>query len=411
MRKIAISLIATSVLFTACGGGGGGGKDDTPAPIVTEKPADNFGSFKISTPTTYDVVSGKITNISILTGDDYINTNNGQSFYTYKVVDQGSATSAKFDATNYGNLRYINSGANDVVKISITDTRNGKTIEQDLTFNAIDLATAEDSAEPIHVLKTGQSSGDAGEDRNFVRTSQTNTGDVEDKVNNLVWSDTYGKYGYLALGDMTFTEAKKECEKSGGRLPTVDELFTTLTYADGRYQGSTFDTNMLDDAFKARTAAYFWADNGKIINYTTGQLTAGEKARFRCIVSGKISVDKHIMYTENDIITHDLSTGLQWTTSKTGLNFTEAEDYCNNLPTDIYGSGWKVPTINQLRSITEKGLIAAAILDGNPSLLSSTEVKAQGLPYHLFLLPTEGRTNYKVETAGEADVHAVTCVR
>jgi hypothetical protein len=191
-------------------------------------------------------------------------------------------------------------------------------------------------------------------------------------------------------------------------LPTEEESYTTVYYKSDRYQSATVADNMLDDAFKARES-YFWASSGRAINYANGGFTTGEKARFRCVKSGAINVDKHLMYTDENEVTHDLSTKLAWSASGVDrYTYAEAKAYC-----EAKAGGWKLPTIKQLRSIIDNGVISGAVIGSNGTLLSSTKVISNGLPYYLYVVPSaaDGRIMYRTETAAEADTHTITCVK
>jgi hypothetical protein len=392
MYKTLISLVAVTAMFTACGGGGGGSsKDDIQKEAI--------GGLDLQTKTSYNVLSGQTTYVTVLTGSKFINTETGGSFYEYSVKDKGTAAYANFDRDNFGILRYKSSGETDTVTVSIKDTRTGKSSDATLTFNPI----TEDSVAVAQILKTGQSNSDYGLDRNFIKDASTRF-DVKDQISGLTWNDlaTNTEIGR----NVTYIEAKKECEDSGKRLPTTEELYSTVEYIS-----DNFKANMIDNIFAVKPM-FSWADGGKMMNYTLGYIAGSGLADFRCVEGTTKSVE-HTMMT--DLVTgdtYDLSTKLQWSKSTQKKAFNDAQAYCAGLTNEWgHNSGWKLPTINQLRSLADNGVIAGSVIGKNNDLISNTKVVDDTGTYYLGVFPTLERTGFSISPFNDTQVASITCVR
>jgi hypothetical protein len=390
LRNTVVSLVAVAALFTACGGGG----DTT---NVVEDP--DYGDLKPTTKTTYNVLSGETTYVSILTGNEFINTANAQSYYEYIIKDQGTAATAEFDTKNYGILRYKSSGAQDIVTVAIKDTRDGKeSAPITLTFNPIEEAAVAD----VKVLKTGQTVGDWGVAKDFEEDADLN---VKDNVYGLVWIDIPAD---AQVGrNVDYAEAKHSCETKGLRLPTVEELYTTISYEDGKY-----GINMLNDIFSEKLT-YSWADDGKMMNNKNGYIAGAGDVEYRCVKSGAIPYVEHTVVTDiSTEDTYDLSTNLQWSKSTSERKaFSDANTYCKDMVNGRGHDGWELPTINQLRSIADKGVLSAGIISTSPNLLSSTKVEKDGSTYYYGVIPTNERTDFTISTFNDTQPASITCVR
>ncbi len=79
-------------------------------------------------------------------------------------------------------------------------------------------------------------------------------------------------------------------------------------------------------------------------------------------------------FTKNGDIVTDNKTGLQWQdnadASTTTKIWTDAINYCENLTLDGY-SDWRLPNINELKSIVDRSKSNSAIVDGFANFSSS----------------------------------------
>jgi len=391
IKNTMISLVAVSALFTAtaCGGDGESGEKKDP------EPTEQVGAMKVQK-TTYNVLSGQRTTLSILTGDKYIDLTKGVSNYTYSVTDKGTATFADFDRDGYGILTYTNSGATDTITIKIEG--GGKSSTETLIFNAIEEANVKADS----ILKTGQSEDDYGVQRDFLRDSTTKFA-VKDNVNNLTWNDlaTNTEVGR----NVSYIQAKKECENRGLRLPTIEELYSTVLY-----KSDNFKNNMLDDVFKIRPA-FSWADGESMMNYSLGYIAGSGIAEFRCVTGGNDVVEHVIMTDKVTADAYDLSTKLQWSKATETMIFSDAKEFCENKTNEWGHSGWKLPTINQLRSLVDNGTISGAVIGNKNNLLSSTKVEDQNMTFYLGIIPSDERTGYSISPFNDDQEVEITCVR
>ncbi len=425
MRKTIVSLIAASVLFTACGGGGtdSEGGDDVidGADKITSKPI-----IKLET-TNFSVIANQSRSIAIPLDAGIVNTDDGTSFYEFKVLSTSGGT-ASLDRGNFGFLKYTNDGsASGEVQIAVT--RDG--FESDpvtLTFNVV----ASTTAQPVTVMMTGQLVGDAGEPRVFDKSVASTENNVVDALG-LTWLDNNQMGASADLA--THTVASNVCTGEGFRLPTEDELYNIINY------GKDYKTNLVDDIFSTELLSS-WAekiDNQRVmVANTTGMRNdIVDSAQYRCVKGTSQNAD-HLMLSDRVIgDTYDLSTHLQWTPVESGSagqkTAADAATYCS-AKDGVYGrlqTGWRLPTINELRSIVEKGAtasvirgsVAPVIHGGSYTLLSSTSASDDGANYNygldlnwfknekpvitLFLqeATTINGTSYEPQTSG------ITCVR
>jgi len=413
INTIMVSLVTASVLFTACGGGGGSGGDSggDSGGEITSKPV-----IKLKK-TEFNVIANQSKSIAIPLDKVIVNTDDGTSLYKYTITDNGGA-SVRLDSTNFGFLKYTNNNsATDTVKLQVS--RDGLVSDEvALTFNVVDKSTAQE----VKVLKTGQGAGDAGEDRNFTRNLTTSLNVID--IFNLEWLDNND----ASEDQITYTAAKYDCENLGFRLATEDELLNLIDY-----NASSYKTYMTNNIFDKKLLSS-WAEdsNGEkiLISFTTGMRTdLVDKAQYRCVKGDKLDRE-HLIFTDKLIgDTYDLSTKLQWRAvpkNDGAKTFVDAVTYCSALDAthERHHTGWRVPTINELRSIVENNNgVPPSIAGAGYDLLSSTSVIDDGITYNyglnlnwwknekpvvaLFLqqAATINGTSYEAQAAG------VTCVR
>ena len=258
INTIMVSLVTAAVLFTACGGGGGSGGDSGGGGGTTTKPV-------LISPTTFKVLAGQRKFVTLSTGEP-LRTNDG-STYTFSFVDKKGA-SVRFSTGNEGVLEYTApNGFTGTQEVDILISKNG--VDSDiitLTFEA-----AEKSSAPvIKIHKTGQTVGDAGEDRSFTKDG-TNF-NVTDNVSGLEWAD---ENHLINVNDrVSYTEAFNNCKAIGDkwRLPTIDELLDLIDY------NKSYRTSMLSDEFRTKLD-WSWAekvDGKNIYAYNQGGIPGNE---------------------------------------------------------------------------------------------------------------------------------------
>ncbi len=172
--------------------------------------------------------------------------------------------------------------------------------------------------------------------------------------------------------------ARNRCEikklKNGGsnwRAPTTDELLDLIDYT------KVAGNSMLDDAFMESNLT-LWAEStgGKYFAFsqTTGlvyEAKSIDKFPLRCINAPKNRIE-HVISTDrfNDI-TYDFTRSLMWlsmSTEKYSID-QNATEYCANYDNS---SGWRLPTINEARSIVEGGVVPYSIKGNAYLIVSST---------------------------------------
>ncbi len=87
------------------------------------------------------------------------------------------------------------------------------------------------------------------------------------------------------------------------------------------------------------------------------------------ILIGLSVLNAEITRDSNGIVT-DTSTKLQWQDNEVGstMVWETAISHCEGL--DLDGTGWRLPNINELKSIIEKSKVNPAIIDGFVNTIS-----------------------------------------
>lgn len=361
------SIAAASLLFTACGGGGGG----TSSSSSSSSSTGISGDIEILTPTAFTVVAGQRKAVTLTTGENVVN--GGEPVYTFSITD-GDDGSVDIDAdTGVLEVTAPAVGSTKSVTVTVADKANPSNVSAPHTiiFTSVDGS----GITAVKPLKTGADDGGFGMDRNFTVTPGTFT--VIDPKGR-VWPDTSSEVDTNPLG-MTYQGAMDECNRGGNwRIPTYDELLDTIDYSKPNKSAMTqdeFDIELVSS----------WAESafGKLINVANnyGAIEYRDesiKLQTRCINAPKNTTDQ-VIYTNNIDDTYDLTTGLEW--SKTSNDFytisdgaggTPAEDYCTALTNRNNETGWRLPNLNELRSILEHGTISNFIANGNREFISST---------------------------------------
>ena len=145
------------------------------------------------------------------------------------------------------------------------------------------------------------------------------------------------------------------------RMPTVKELANIVNY-DISYPGVTIDT----EYFPSTSDSWYWSSTTIASNpYIAGNVVflyggadgayKSEYRHVRAVRGGQSGSLDNLAYTDNGNGTvTDTSTGLTWQQGGTGHNGTWEQGlaYCEGL--DLGGhTDWRLPTINELRSLTD----------------------------------------------------------
>ncbi len=373
-RVLLTSLVATALLFTACGGGGGDKKtpDDTNQTPVGSKPS-------FTSPAAYSVVAGGRKYITLTTGE---NVTDGNPIYDFNITSAGNATIAKVN--DFGVFLYTapdTVGAVETIKFRAKKRGfSAVSDEHQVTFTTVD----ESSITAQKPLKTGADDGGFGDDRNFTR----------DDANNIVldprgrsWLDgefiTNTSSAGIPFGVLgtTFKAAKDSCDQRAGdwRLPTIDELYDTIDFSKERnsnmvadefeytFNGNPLGNSWADEAFGKRL---YLGNNTGVITYVADDEI---KAQVRCVKAEPSP--EHIVYVDDDGFTHDLTTGLEWSKRSPAGDYTfvpTGEKYAQTYCASLTGDGWRLPNINELRSIVEDGTMPYSISQGVREFSSST---------------------------------------
>ncbi len=226
------------------------------------------------------------------------------------------------------------------------------------------------------VLKTGADDGGFGEARIFSNLN----GDVIDPFGNIWAEATDTKLTEVK----SYLNASNKCEllklynqSSNWRLPTMDEALNLIDYS--KSPGSS----MLESVFTDQTLAYTWVetgnDNKMAVSFNSALVTdidqydVGQKYTSRCINASNFNSDNIISTDRYSGVTYDFSTGLKWSPITQKRRIVDdvnesASGYCLNE----HGNGWRVPNINEFRSIVEDSSVSSFITNGATILISST---------------------------------------
>jgi hypothetical protein len=403
MRYLTVSMVAVTLLFTACGGGGGGGTPDDGKPAETAVSIkNNVKSFK--------VVANEKKYVTMNIGKDVITGGEPNSTFTVVSVDNGA--NASFDdgkdGKQYGILEFRaqNTGTYKVV-VNVSNSA-GTSANETFTFEVVSQNAAKGS-DKQKVLATSRS-GD------FTRSDATSYNVVDSKTG-LTWQDN-NEAGEIV--GSTYATAKEKCTQFG-RLPTLNELLDIIDYSKTYVQeGATNDDAMLPDVFTHKEK-FLWSDKENYFVITNmGILNvdkAGQLLSYRC-VSGDKYEKTHIISKDSATgATKDYTTDLKWTKARYVDSRDEAVNYCSGTLHEE--SGWRLPTINELRSLVEDGSLPHSIVGINTggqhfSLISDTTVVGSTDMHFGLILAWDRRqpTIAAFADSGEnAKGKSVTCVK
>jgi|GEM_PF-3937284 len=356
---LTLSMVASLALFSVgCGGGGSDSNDnnnnnnqqqvDQTAPVITTaSPIDAVEE----TNTTVNLTANEANvTFSIETPD----TNNTPNYFSL------ATTTLTFQAPAYD----PNGGNEYNVTVKAADAANNVG-QKVLTFNVVE-KTYEATVTPVPV-------GNKDLTRNADGTVTGPAG--------LLWTDNTD-------GDKTprtYDAAKAYCEGlgEGWRMPQSSELINLIDFTKGDHNNA----NLLEDEFTntltdpATTVSWAETINGHnmMVNYIAGAGSLGDGVdhAVKCVKGEKAPA--HTFVTENNITT-DQATQLKWTSVgdptdgnvRHAIDGDDAANYCANLAVD--GGGWRLPNINELRSLINNNEVPAAIApSGTTVIWSATE--------------------------------------
>ncbi len=384
MKTLKYTLTLTSILFLGCGGGSNN-----------------------STPDPFAITVYPLSEIKIIAGmkKDILLTSN-RSDVTYQIIENSEVPNAQLDR-NILVLR-ADSTSNGIRHITVKalDSTGKETEPLIITFDILSTTIAKTT----QVLKTGATDGQAGLERTF---SFNNDGDIVDPLGNI-WAIESDK---TPLETKTYLGATTKCEilkltnnGTNWRVPTKDELLNLINYFKNP------NTNMIEEIFGDVAINNTWAqpENGTnlIISQNNALITRVDTYNFqkypvKCINPLQEN-NSHIVSTDRGTgYTHDFSTRLVWLPiqERKKLIDNNASEYCENL-------GWRLPNINELRSVSEDGMISSFIRGTSTVLPSSTlyndaNSSAREAYYSLFI-----QENIVTTGISYADIaYGITCVK
>jgi hypothetical protein len=406
MRYLTVSMVAVTLLFTACGGGGGGGggDDETPkeSPVSIKNNVKNFRA-----------VADARKFVTMSTGKNVIT--DGEPNSLFKVVSVDSGATASFDepkknGNNYGILRFESStpGTYNVV-VNVTNSA-GTSADETFTFEVVSDNVANNEVRQT-VLATNRAS-----DR-YISDKDTTAYNVKDKDTELMWLDN-NEINDIDLS--TYGTAKEKCT-GDWRLPTLNELLDIIDYSK-----PYMSAPMLPDVFLNKEQ-YLWVEdkNGKnyFVNTSLGMSfvdTAGQQLSYRCVKGEKYEKNHLISTNKATGATYDYTTGLKWSRAKLVDGKAGAEAYCGE---ELHREdGWRLPTINELRSVVEDSIVPSSIVAMNTggqhlTLISKTvsnDSTDDAQPMHYGLLLDWDRSEplvYRFFDSGENAKYSATCVK
>jgi hypothetical protein len=367
------SLVATAVLFSACGG------DDNKTPAV-QSPTGTKPAFV--SPNTYNVVAGQRKAVTLTVGENIINTEGSK--FKFELVDKTEAPSTIiYESTGVIEYTAPVDGAAKSIIVKATRILEGDAVSDNfvITFNSIlpsDVAI-------VKPYKTGadEDATTGNIDRNFIRNESIGY-NIQDP-SGLQWANTAG--GKAKLAQLTYRDAEDYCENEldgAWRVPNKDELLNLIDYSKPGRAPMFNDLvnvpdNLLVDTWVSLTNTWatpeldkkniFVGENNGMIIFSNNNVLS-----VRCVLGNEVD-RKHLIHSDLLGYTYDENTKLEWSpASNDTMTATEGTTYCSNLASthDNPHTGFRLPSINEFRSIVENGTVSDFITKGNRQLISST---------------------------------------
>lgn len=163
----------------------------------------------------------------------------------------------------------------------------------------------------------------------------------------------------------------------GGRtdwqLPEIDELQTLINY--GTYAPAIYNAD-----FPATGPSFYWTATPEgtlswTVDFDAGALDLDQQTDgfyVRCLSMGTATLVSHAYHDNDDGSVTDKATGLTWQKCSRGVQndascsgtiggaeWPEALDYCNSL--DLAGRSWRLPNMNELKSLVDYSISNPAI--------------------------------------------------
>ncbi len=218
--------------------------------------------------------------------------------------------------------------------------------------------------------KTPPKTQPSQKDKKVTKAHFTKQGSIiTDNKSSLKWQD-----GDIQWGD--FDEANTICKnlvldgESGWRVPTERELLSLLDLSH---------TPKIDPLFRAKTDEEFWSstpymadasNSAYYVDFSTGWsymyddrslFNKSRKRAVRCVKGKPLSKDHFVKKGETIL---DTTTHLMWqndhTLQENTLSVKDAVEYCRNLKLTGFND-WRLPTINELFTITDRSHYDPAI--------------------------------------------------
>lgn len=348
-NQIFISLAASFLLF-GCGGG-------------TSTSSDSKS----------DIVASRVGTIFVVEGmkkDVVLSSDREDTWYEF--VDKENIPQGTELVKYTGKLifRALNS-VSSIEKISViaVDDSGWKSEPLILVFETVSSNTVNRA-----FIKTGADDNGTGLERSFTKVEN---GYIRDPFGNVWENNITGELAepkmYL-LSELRCEILHQTNQNSNWRVPTVDELLNLIDY------NKSVGTNMLDGTFEDINLTS-WAkskDYNQVIVSQLSGLTFDadivDKYPVRCI-NAPANETPHVVSTDRTSdITHDFSTNLMWSiSSNEPMKIVDAVDYCEAYDG---GSGWRLPSFNEVRSIVEGDTISTLIMANSKTVVSSTPYKS-----------------------------------
>jgi len=196
----------------------------------------------------------------------------------------------------------------------------------------------------------------AGEQRSYSRDNSTYI--VTDETTGLMWQDDADAANIAK----TWSEARTYCDNKtlGGysdwRLPTIKELTTIVDYGRSDPAIDSVFENVQSSSYWSSTTYSDYTDYAWDINFLYGYADYGYKKNniynVRCVRGNSLPESSFSRDQTEEIVT-DNTTGLIWQDNETvSMPWENAINYCESLTLGGY-SDWRLPNINELRSIAD----------------------------------------------------------